>query len=414
MSDENAGGGQNEAIEAVEVRHNPWIMGLALSPIAALIPLWIAAVAIHPAIAAFSFHLLAAGLVATLFAWRMNPRPRRVPVDVSVDGEAITLRDRDGQRSRRILRSKILRGTRTPGAGKSTIRLAGRRRMTAQLETEDESAARRILSQLGLDASQTTATFSTMSRIHARTRNVFALFGAFGAGMGLLGVTAALTQTPALMVLPPFLMIALMVVAMARAGVDVGGDGVLIRWLGTKRFIAHEAIERTEITEHGFGRSRRRVVVLHLKGGETVNLPTGAPRLDAGNAETLAARIAEAKEARHAGALAPAAMLFRGEQSHRDWVTALRRRDASDLRSQAVNEDDLWRVIENASAAPVDRAAAVVALGKTLTAAQRERLARTAKVTAAPKLRVVLEAPDDAEDEALAEMLEALEEKRSG
>jgi len=50
-----------------------------------------------------------------------------------------------------------------------------------------------------------------------------------------------------------------------------------------------------------------------------------------------------------------------------------------------------------------------VALGKTLPATERIRLAEVASTVAAPKLRVVLERSADAEDQELAAMLEKLE-----
>lgn len=107
-------------------------------------------------------------------------------------------------------------------------------------------------------------------------------------------------------------------------------------------------------------------------------------------------------------------------------VVRLHRKRAMDLRL-LVKDDDaapipierFERLIEDASAGAVDRAAAAVAIGRIASPEQRQRIRTAAQQTVDPTLRIALsraaedEAEDEADDEALAEALVALEKRRA-
>ncbi len=406
----------NDPLDVLEVRPNPWLVGLASLPLMAVPVLWIlAAVSGTAAIAIPSFHALVLGLFSLTYVMRRTPYPQRVPVELKVDAQGIDVIDREGRRRRRILREHIARGATAPTMrGATSLRLAGRRfRRGAHLELSDEREAARVLGALGLDVHQSIATFKGMSRAYVSGWRVFGVVLGMMAGMMGVGALSAMLHATAPALVTPLFMVAFFVVLFWRTTIDVGADGVLYRWLGRERYVAHDEIEDVEVTVHGFGRNKRNVVVLRLRGGEEVLLPTGAPMFDGDNASLLASRIRDARDARQRAGLAPAA-LVRGPQSHAAWIAALRKPDSASLRTQAPLKDDYWRVLEDVSAEPVTRAAAAIALGKDLSEAERARLARAQKTIAAPKLRVVLDQAPDADDEALAELLEQLEpsEKR--
>lgn len=165
----------------------------------------------------------------------------------------------------------------------------------------------------------------------------------------------------------------------------------------------------TDLYVSGLGRNKVQHVVLELRDAPALRIPIGYPRWDDDQSAALLRRIRDANEVYRSGVAGEAALLQRGDRPHRTWVAVLRSGGLGTLRTAALSKDKLWRVIEDASAGPLERAAAAVALGKDLGAEERRRLERAARATAAPKLRVVLETAADAEDEQLAEHLEALE-----
>jgi len=403
----------DQPVDGVEIRHNPWMVGLGITPFAlAPLMLLLSVITQNPAFAVPVLHLTLLGPFGLFAVWRKNPWPKRAMVQLSADAGGLTIVDRETRRSRRILREHIARGATGPAARGATLRITGRRfRLGAQLVVDDKHAAERVLSPLGLDVHQSIATFKGMSRTYVSGWRIFGLVVAMMASTVAVGVLSVALNAGGLALATPLVMLAFFVLMFAPTSIDVGADGVLYRWLGRQRYIAHDEIESVEVTVHGFGRSKRNVVVLFLRGGDPVYLPTGAPTLDGDNAALLAARIRDARDARQRGGLAPAA-LVRGAQSHAQWIAALRRPEAAGLRTQAPLKDDYWRVLEDASAAPLTRGAAAIALGKDLNDAERARLARAQKTVAAPKLRVVLDRSADDDDEALAELLEALDPKK--
>jgi hypothetical protein len=197
-----------------------------------------------------------------------------------------------------------------------------------------------------------------------------------------------------------------------RASRSGGADGVLIRWLGRERFVRHDQIEYALATERGWGRSRRLVVQLGLAGGEEVEIPVSSTAWDDGRAEALNARIHDAMRARRSEhEVAPEALLRRGDKQHVAWVRVLRAgTELATHRRAAATGEQLWRIVEDPAGEPLTRAAAAVALGDALDGDDRERRQPVASATAAPRLRIALDAVAEGEDEqAVGEALAALE-----
>jgi hypothetical protein len=105
-----------------------------------------------------------------------------------------------------------------------------------------------------------------------------------------------------------------------------------------------------------------------------------------------------------------AALVSRGGRTAEDWTRAVRgllRGAVGDYRSNAVPEENLWRVAEDPTAEETARVGAAVALRVTLDEEGRARMLRVAEASVAPRIRVALKAAASAEDEAIEEALAA-------
>jgi hypothetical protein len=268
---------------------------------------------------------------------------------------------------------------------------------------------------------KSSAEFYVASLLVARMRN----WGAFAA---LAAVVLASFALMILMlvseanVLPQFLKALLLllpfVVVVAfnlSTKLVVGADGVLLRWLGTSRFIAFAEVARIEAFEDVFGWSKPLSGVrLMLTSGDEVLVPVSVKALDRGKTVAIETCIQEALDAyRTAAAQRDGHMLLRGSRPVPAWITALRGIGAganADNRTASVSQERLWRIAEDPAAEPVARAGAVVALAPALSPEERAKLRATARETVSPKLRVVIEAAvEGGDDAALAAKLSELD-----
>ena len=394
------------------VERNPWVMGAALALPAALgLALIFGAITLTPT---FLFGLVHATGLAVLFgmlAWHGNPRPRLKRTELRAD--ETTFHVGDDQVPLDAITSAYV----VPRASHATVHIRRRRALPVELRVSGEMQGRQVLSLIGMSAEQTVATFSTFSKMLTSQWKLIAVFFGmmFGGGLasaflgGLLGPVAGVLVFG-------LVFAAVMTMMIAPTKIDVGVDGVLIRWLGTKQFISHRDIAYIVTEEGSLMQSNRTFVVVHLTNGKEVRLAYNSKRFSAGLVEGMAARIRHAKEIHDTGGdVADAAVLKRGDRAFGDWVNALRAGTiVASHRSAPLERDHLWRIVENASAEPMGRAAAAVALSQQLDGKERRRLQRIATSTAAPKLRVCLEAVA-AEDEAaaIAEALQDVEKATS-
>jgi hypothetical protein len=390
--------------ELVEVKRNPWIMGLAATPFLATL----LAVVANTALFVIVPHLAILGLFLTFAAWRRNWRPVTKNVRVRADAKGVHVG------ARFVPRSTIRSGLVVPGAAPRVL-LRRRFALPIELQTSSKKEARGLLRALGLDVSQSVATFTTLSRAAAKRRYGMVL----GVGMAacFLGFVRVLGPHPSTFAFAMLgaTILAGVVLAVAPTRLDVGADGIALRWLGRTRFIAYEDIEGVARYARDWGRSKIYGLSIVLRSAEEVLVPISMQEWGDGDPVSLIEeRIEEAMHAfRKGGAAADAALLRRGERAMSDWISALRSLGAganADLRTAPVPRDRLFRIVEDPAAAPADRAAAAVALGGDLDDDGRARLKAVAEATAAPRLRIAIEkAATEPDGAALEEALAALE-----
>lgn len=210
--------------------------------------------------------------------------------------------------------------------------------------------------------------------------------------------------------------------------VEVGTDGIAVRWLWQKSFVPMSDVLRVERVEGDVSWTGNYPVIVrvHRRSGPPVDLLAQMPKRTAAGrddkwahvasreADMLIERITEAVQERATGGDADLAsweseLLSRGERAIDQWVAALRglSTEVESFRRQAGGGiDALWGVVEDAAAAPERRAAAAVALAPHLDEGGKERVRIAARATAAPKLRIALEAAATNDEDALAEALD--------
>ncbi|MFO0548843.1 MAG: hypothetical protein U0271_10675 [Polyangiaceae bacterium] len=202
-----------------------------------------------------------------------------------------------------------------------------------------------------------------------------------------------------------------------RGSVRIGKDGLFIDWRDERRFVRFADVEK--LRRYTQARATKVYVGINvtLTSGEVVDIPFGQDHLGAGDrvaalVADLTAALAEYRQSEHAS---DARALDCAGESADAWVTRLRvigSGASDDARTQAVPLDQLWSTVEDPAALGATRAAAAVALAKTLDEAGRARLRVAASETVSPALRVVLErAAADEDDAALAEALASVATK---
>ena len=178
--------------------------------------------------------------------------------------------------------------------------------------------------------------------------------------------------------------------------VDVGHDGVFLRWLGNKRFIPFSAIETVTAGRLG--------VNLSLRGERQVEIRL-TQREDSANAQigALVTRINEGIAAQDGLTRADEeAFLARTGRDLDTWMRDMRALGAGEMggyRAAAIPRERLWAVVETPAADPSAREGAALALSATLDADDRSRLAALAQKTVQPRLRVALDGVSREKDE---------------
>lgn len=364
--------------------------------------------------------VLAFALVAR--AWTRNRSPRFVPGDVEVDDHAVRFSGEVIARRAHVERAVW----RTDTEAGPVVHLSRRWRPAVTLLLPTAAAARDLVRQLGFDPADRSVTFTCMSRAHDlsvgwRTATVFlaAIVPIVLAVAARLALGPASGEAVGVVMMIAIAIAVAVVVAwqLAPSRVDVGADGLLVRWLRRSTFIPfHDvlAVRSVQVEEAG---KTFLGVELGLAGGARQRLLVTQDVLDDGARELLRARIAEALA--HHQRSAPAsevASLARRGRDDGSWIAALRGLGAGagadgTHRQPPASVERLWRVVEDAGRDAVSRAAAAVALGAGASSEDRARIRALARSSAEPRLRVALERGVDpaASDEAVAEALASVE-----
>jgi hypothetical protein len=347
-----------------------------------------------------------ASVVVAMERWR---RMRRGHLRASAQGLFL-----DGQLV--IKRSSVLAGHMGREGDRAYVRLVRFPRLLrfVDVTVDDEGEGEKLLSALGVDASGKAARYrfglGTMRSAMIRLLSV---------SVPVLGATVAIGRMGAPILLM-FLLLGcyLAYVAHQYVNVLVGTDGVYLRRnLGRPRFlpyaqirsVRHEGAEvmidladGSSVTMHGGGSG---------KGRWSKRLARDAIADMQGFADRVNGQLAAH---RSPSASASVAALARGSRSIDTWLRDISATDENQARYRvaAIPKERLWRIVEDASAAPTARAAAAVVLRDSLDETSRARLHATSEACAAPKLRVVLDAVAEACDEQkLAEALGPLEDE---
>jgi hypothetical protein len=208
-----------------------------------------------------------------------------------------------------------------------------------------------------------------------------------------------------------------MVLMLYPTRVEVGADGILMKWLGRRRFIPASDIAGAFHYEEGMGNNRYVGVKVVRKSGQEVKIPVGT-RWSDDDAHALVERIREAVEIYERGDVeSSGALLDRGERAIGDWVRMLKSLGAgasATLRTAAMDSERLWHLLESPSAPREHRAAAAIALATSDEEGARDRIRVAATAVAEPKLRVALEAASNDDEAKLEKAMEELaqEEQR--
>jgi len=385
-------------MKAMRVRRNPWMTAASCIPWALIPVVVIASLITKAPFAAITPHLFIVGLFAFLTVWRRKPRARYDTVHVATDASSLLIDDE------RIARDSIKRAELVPAYNGTIVHANLRGRIDEEIVFEAEEEAHALLKKLGYDPSQTTATYRCASLATTRYRWVPFMLIPIAIAVGMIGGAAHFGG------LVPLVMLTLLPVMLMPAKVTVGVDGLLVKWLWLREFIATKDIIFVKRFDTGYGRSRRRGVEISLPG-RTLQLPMYSDEAIVTLEQRIRDVVALAKNQTHVGEAAM--VLTRGSLGLRDWITQLKAMGSgatATLRSAAVMPEHLWRVAEDPQQPAIQRAAAAIALAPSLGEDDKERLADLAKTTAAPKLRIALErVAEDATDEEMEEALKELE-----
>lgn len=413
-----------ETQRAARVRRNPWIMAAAASPFAVAVAEIAAAIALGVPQALVALpHMIALGAMLMVLAWRKNPRPHlrygHLAADergVSFEGEVL------------VPRGDLKSGFVLPRAGEQPIVRLRRRglRLPVDVQVPSREDGRRTLRALGLDASQSVATFNILSMAYSDTgryrRTGLVLGGVVVAFMAAAAVLArVLPQAAPFAPLGlAFAVLALTALTVIPTKLKVGADGLLVQWIRRSRFIGYGEIARIDPFEDaGSGKHKVAGLELTLRSGESVRLPVMSKRSAVRDEIYIVhERITQAVETWSRGdGVAHAALVRRAGREPSRWVRALRGIGAfanADARTAPVMPEKLWRIVED-PAAPADaRAGAAVALSQTADDEGKARLRAAASAIAAPKLRFAIETAAGADtEEALTAALSEVESEET-
>jgi hypothetical protein len=362
--------------------------------------------------------LAMAAFIGGTALFRRNPGATLLEKRVVVDAESL----RVGNRA--IPRARIRDAQVVPlKNGEPVVRIWEERRLPVDLVVSGKEQGREILRALGFDASQRVTRF----------RGSSILMRSWGVRSGLLfvllpivyGVLQAflLEESPELFAAGAKILTVLLFAVGGTLAIptriDVGADGVLVRWLGLKRFYPLARIRSVARYEWGMGGNKRAIgAEMTLAGGEIVRLPMGTRQWDDDRSSALVERIHEAMETHARGGVeAAAALLVRRERGVHEWIEELRAIGGganADLRTAPVSPENLWRIVESHAAEPEERAAAAVALGPSLDDGGKQRLRVAVGTVADEKLRVAMDAAAHEDEAALEDALAGVSNRAAG
>jgi hypothetical protein len=284
--------------------------------------------------------------------------------------------------------------------------------VSTELLVTDEAEAQRLLAALGHDVTRARARFTAWSMLFA-SRARFAFVPAVMA-MGLAsGMWNAGADVSPLAVVALVGTVLLLFGAPSR--VELGADGVLVRWLGSTRFVPAADIAGVVQEERGLGKNRHILVRVLRQEGEALDVVVGSARWAQDDAAALVARVEEVISAHRGIAAAAASALARGDLDAGSWVRAMRAVGlgaGANFRRPEVTADALWAVFESPASSPDARVAAALALAARPSEETATRIRVTADALAEPALRQALGAAASGDDVGVEAAVRALDAAR--
>ncbi len=326
-----------------------------------------------------------------------------------------------------VARERVSSGVVMPGPEGTFVRLERSVGAPVDLRVENVDEGRAALDALGLDPAHAVARFHVLATTVAAWRR--RVWWALGSVLPMLiAVPIMLTShNPVLLAFVTPLVVAMALSTIVPARVTVGVDGISACRFGRDEFIPLDGIvdaaagDGAEVANATVAVVRlfdengavvRELVVDQKKKGPFTEAIHAA--IDS-RAEALAERIREVIAIRNKppGTLDPRT-LARGDREVTAWVSELRmllRRARGFRDADAPTPDALLAIVEDGSAPPIHRAAAAIALAPS-GPEQRRRVRIAAETTAAPALRIALEAAVEHDEQKLASALEEIERAR--
>lgn len=400
-------------MEVGRVAPKAFYMGLGLALWGLALPLLVAGILVAPPIAFGIIHCILFGAMARGYGLLSTRGAPVTPGALVITDTAV---EHAGQRL--ALRSELRQGALVPDAEGILVRLErkGRYARRINLRVANEADGVAILRKLGFDADHSAADLRIASSLLAMSvgRQMALLLPPIAAVMAsAVGVAALLPHAgaPLILVMVFALLVYVFSIVFTSTKVRIGTDGIITRWLGRERFIPFTSLRSFETYADRIGGKVQRGVKLTLEGGEEVRLPTGQTDIGMTEAEALAARIAAAQRAGKSGN-ATSTTLLRGGRPAKDWLRALRAAgdQVQDLRTPAIPQEVLLRLVEDASADEAARIGAAIAATNATDAETKQRLRVAAEVSASPKLRVALDRiAEGASEDELAEVLDDID-----
>jgi hypothetical protein len=392
--------------DARVVRRNRLVRAVASAPLALGIALTCAGLTTADG-AGLGFAVAWLGLGGFLYAWARNPTPSERCARVRADARGLFL---DGKLA--IGAPRVRAGWVQPRPhGPPIVHVSARRARDVELVVRDIERGRALLRALEVDAAQASAQFWTYARPLGEPR-AFARAASLGGLVLAFGLVAG-QSTPLALALAVVALFVLFSGVAVPTRVTVGADGVLLRWLGTQRFVAWPSVVAVEAFDGG--------VVLALDGGRWLTLRTPAaherhhPERDA-MVERM--RTAWRPYAQHDAEEPTARLLRRAGARTAEWVRSMRGMlpgtSHEGYRVAAMPPERLWQLVENPRSDRAARTGAALALAPSLDEQGRERLRAAADACAEPRLRLALStaattAASGGSDEELAALLDAIE-----
>ncbi len=409
-----------ESDAVTRLRLTRWVTGAPLALLLAQLPWVLLATDRGVARVTVTITILATFaivLAAALQLSRLRNDRRAEPGTIRVDRGGVRWNGRPIIPRTNATNGLVMPGVQTPRSRvDSRVRIARRWGSPIEFGVRDAQEGCAILRALGCDGSQVTASFVTRSRMSPRG---WELLAAYGVGLAaMVAIWWALEAGRALAMLTMIPLCAVLLPFLAPTAAVVGTDGVLLKWLGTRRYIHYRAIARIEPEGAGvrfdlFDRSTILVKFGNGMGGK------GGVERERIERDAFVTRVEQAR----ASAPTPdtkvePSAVARGDRNERDWLAALGQlaRREGGMRTAPISRDQLFGLVNDPRLDESTRAGAAAALGFEAAPTDRERLRATAAMIASPKLRVAVEAAAEGDQKKLLDALGNVrdEARRSG